>query len=256
MLTYVVFCRLDGLHGLDAGRIAASVGGLAEAVNGACTERASEPLVSQSSVFGRFVLGTTKVRVALDLADDVLQRASSAGAPVTLGVACGEAAQTPDLVGHNYIGAVVNRAARLACLPTENQRIAVEERVAEDALRSGSFNGGFDERREAAVKHTKLTYHLRRHKTVKLRRPPTRLHNDAQIAHVVVYDLVDFSHLLDGDQRAAIRNLNDVVEMAFGEAGGGPVRECGMPRPATGARLCSIPNVREEPPACGPSPRH
>jgi class 3 adenylate cyclase len=217
-VTYVVFCRIDGVKTLPSEEVAASVSVLHTVVDDALKRlHPGEPLPSQSSVYGRFVLAPGNAKLALDLAKQVLKEAARKGVTLAIGVACGRVERTLDLREHNVAGVVVNRSARLAHLPKGSGKIVVEPHVADDAIKTAAvYRNAFSEVEESQVKKTKLSFRwfstdpTELGKLGKLRRTITSV-----AVHTVIYDIVGFSASDLADLRGLVEKLRQCVSEAL-----------------------------------------
>jgi class 3 adenylate cyclase len=207
-VTYVVFCRIHGVKALPSRDVAASVSVLSKVVDDALKRlHPGEWLPAHSSVYGRFMLVPGNVKLALDLAKQVLKEAAKKGVRLAIGIAWGRVERTQDLREHNVAGVVVNRAARLAHLPDGEGKIVVERHVASDAIGTDAvYETGFSKVEEDQVKKTKLSFQW-------FSTDPTTLGSLGKlrgsvtdvVVHTVVYDIVGFS-------ASDLEGLRDLVE--------------------------------------------
>jgi hypothetical protein len=220
-VTYVVFCRIDGIKEMSSEEVALAVGTLAQVVEEATRDASGERLPSHSSVYGRLVLVPRKVLRALELARQLLRESAARGVWLGIGVARGRIESTQDLLEHNIAGTVVNRAARLAHLDGGTGRIALDKRVAEAAVEaSPDYKKAFPAQPiEGKVKRSVLHYHWLPSDLPKFQhgtrpvQPP-----ESETAHVVVYDIAGFSDLEQSDLVDVVERLSHAVRRALQRA--------------------------------------
>src|SRR5262245_50594023 len=107
---YIIYCRIDGIKELSTEEIAALVDTLARAVSSASAGKYE----AHTSVYGCLILVPLRVTEAFELAKSILRQAADGGVELAIGIACGNIADTEDILGSNIAGVWVNCAARLA----------------------------------------------------------------------------------------------------------------------------------------------
>ncbi|HYH66925.1 MAG TPA: hypothetical protein VD866_19680, partial [Urbifossiella sp.] len=222
-VTYVVFCRLTGLKGMAADTVAAHCEALATAICTACGGDRSYR--TYSSVYGRFVLVPSRGGAALELAVRIHQRCAAAGMRVAIAIAAGRVEATRDLLDDNVAGVAINRAARLAHLPGGTGRVAVDEFTFRDVTGgcSAYSKSVFDPLQHGQVKRTRLKYAWFRCRTPAVGKPPAPCgRHECVTAHVVAYDIVQYSDRDARDQVQVVEDLSHAVRRALEAAGGRP----------------------------------
>jgi class 3 adenylate cyclase len=166
--------------------------------------------------------------------------AAEAGIGLGIGVTVGRLEVTEDLLEENVAGIAINHAARLAFMDANQCRIAVDEEVVGYAIDAGrpfsteSFGG----QESGKVKLTQLRFRWLKRLTPQLGEAPFS-ETDDLLAHIVVYDIVQFSQMEQRDLVQSVEDLRhavrrslestglarwaDVDELAYAPAGDGGV---------------------------------
>ena len=210
----VVYFRLQELKKLNDKQGSFAVVTLARLVDGA-TQHIDGSEV-HSSVYGRFVV-LRRPGEAIALAKLVLDEAGQLGVALTVGIDYGRVTGTRDVFAWNVAGDPINTAARLAFLPKNPKwRVACSSTV-HGFLSGQDLKFGRETRQN--VKRTQLLYRWLHH-GCKVSAGRQDSDHEADIAHVVVYDLAGYSESTESEQAISVETLSRFVRESLDAAGG------------------------------------
>jgi rhodanese-related sulfurtransferase len=213
---YVVFCKIVGLGDLKADEIAGCQQALIDLAAEWGRGHPSDFGGHQPSVYGR-ILFVCEALPAIEASIAMLQGAAKRGVGLDIGVAVGNVEPSDDLGWVGFAGPAISTAARLANLKDADQGVAVDARVYEDAQgHSASRRYTFGEEKQGKVKRTELIYRkLPVDLGSKRSEPPKVTYDGPKSAHVVVFDLAQFSEQdADGQWEVVKKLMRRVNEVA------------------------------------------
>jgi hypothetical protein len=214
---FAMFCRIEGIKDMAADDQAVA----ADVLDSVVDSLRSDSVQVFNGPNGRIVL-VRKVADALDLAVKLHGDCAAKGVQLAAGVATGRVAPTQDVTGSGIAGPVLNRAARLAHLNRGAGRTAVEEQAVHDATTGVSrYQKKFSSLKTGMVKRTELTFAWLNEKVPTLAAlPRVNKHHEAELAHIVIYDMARYSELPRENLAPLANKLNTAARRALDAVGG------------------------------------